>query len=108
MEPIALHVNHHLRESADRDELFVEEVCERFAIPLAVADLDLTGCPGNVAAEARRLRYDALVELSEGLVSHVAVAHHVDDQLETILMALCRGAGLDGLSGMRWGVAGDS
>ena len=49
------------------------------------------------------MRYAALVEVARTLnTGYVAVAHHGDDQLETLLIALCRGAGLDGLSGMAW------
>jgi tRNA(Ile)-lysidine synthase len=59
--------------------------------------------PGNVSANARRLRYQALcdVAISENAM-FVAVAHQGEDQLETMLAALCRGAGLEGLIGMPW------
>jgi tRNA(Ile)-lysidine synthase len=57
---------------------------------------------GNVAANARRLRYKALAEVTGELgARHVAVAHHAEDQLETMLMAMCRGAGARGLAAMR-------
>ncbi|MHC4100880.1 MAG: tRNA lysidine(34) synthetase TilS, partial [Planctomycetota bacterium] len=60
-------------------------------------------CPGNVAANARRLRYDALAQVAASVTAgHVAVAHHAQDQLETMLIALGRGCGIDGLSGMAW------
>ena len=101
--PIACHVHHHLRDSADRDAEFVAEVCERFGIRLHVEDVQPSKLKGNLAANARRLRYEALrrVAMRES-AGYVAVAHHAEDQFETVLMALCRGAGPDGLAGMSW------
>ncbi|MHC4991962.1 MAG: tRNA lysidine(34) synthetase TilS [Planctomycetota bacterium] len=65
------------------------------------------GSTARSATSTRRrppeLRYAALVDVAEAVgAPFIAVAHHAEDQLETILMALGRGAGLEGLSGMRW------
>ncbi|TDJ54220.1 MAG: tRNA lysidine(34) synthetase TilS [Planctomycetota bacterium] len=101
--PIAVHVNHNLRAAAEQDEQFVVELCRRFGLDVHVRHVHPDGRPGNLQANARSLRYQALVASARSAgAAFVAVAHHADDQLETMLMAIGRGAGLDGLSGMRW------
>ncbi|MFB3138489.1 MAG: tRNA lysidine(34) synthetase TilS [Phycisphaerales bacterium] len=103
IEPVAAHVNHHLRDSADEDAAFVAEVCDRLGVTLQTQHVHPARMPGNLAANARRLRYEALGRVAASAdAGYVAVAHHAEDQLETLLIALCRGAGLDGLSGMAW------
>jgi tRNA(Ile)-lysidine synthase len=103
VDPVAAHVHHHLRASADDDEAFVSRVCGDFGVPLHTRDVYPDRCPGNVAANARRLRYEALAEIAASVgAAHVAVAHHAQDQLETVLIALGRGGGIDALSGMAW------
>jgi tRNA(Ile)-lysidine synthase len=101
--PIAGHVHHHLRPSADADAAFVEDICQRFGIPFHIEHVLPATLKGNLAANARRLRYQALQRMAHEVgAPQVAVAHHADDQFETMLMALCRGAGLSGMAGMRW------
>ncbi len=101
--PVIVHVNHHLRAAAHEDEAFVVELCRRFGLDVHVRHVHPDGRPGNLQANARSLRYRALAASARSAgAAFVAVAHHADDQLETMLMALGRGAGLDGLSGMRW------
>jgi tRNA(Ile)-lysidine synthase len=104
LSPIAAHVHHHLRgESADADAAFVAELCRRFDVPLHLAHVEPGRLPGNVAENARLLRYESLQGIAESLgVAHVAVAHHADDQFETMLIALCRGTGVEGLAAMPW------
>jgi tRNA(Ile)-lysidine synthetase-like protein len=103
LEPIACHVNHHLREDADDDEAFVTDLCRKFHVPLWVQHVRPDELPGNVAANARELRYEALDYVgTESGAAHVAVAHHAQDQLETMLIALGRGHGIDALAGMSW------
>ncbi|MHC4216976.1 MAG: tRNA lysidine(34) synthetase TilS [Planctomycetota bacterium] len=103
VDPVAVHVNHHLRDAADADEVFVTEVCRGLGVPLHTCSVHPAQCAGNVAANARRLRYDALAKEAAAIPAHhVAVAHHAQDQLETVLIALGRGGGIDGLSGMPW------
>ncbi len=103
VRPVAVHVHHHLRESADADAGFVEALCGSLDVPFRLVDIDPGRLPGNVSSAARALRYHALAEQASQVDSKlVAVAHHAEDQLETMLMALCRGAGLDGLAGMPW------
>lgn len=102
-ELVAAHVNHHLRDEADADEQHVREVCARFDVPLQVEHVYPAQQPGNLAAVSRRLRYEVLQHVAKCCgARHVAVAHHAEDQFETMLMMLSRGAGLDGLSAMPW------
>lgn len=99
----AVHVHHHLRESADDDAKFVQALCERLGVDLKVRHVEPGRLKGNVSASARRLRYEALHEVAvESGAGFVAVAHHGEDQLETMLIALCRGTAAAGLAGMPW------
>jgi tRNA(Ile)-lysidine synthase len=101
--PIVGHVHHHLRDSADADAQHVEELCGRFGVEFHAEHVYPGNLKGNVSANARMLRYEALAKIAKKAgARHVAVAHHGEDQLETMLIALCRGTGLDGLTGMAW------
>lgn len=103
LQLIAAHVHHHLRESADDDMAHVEEVCHRLDVPLHIAHVHPAHETGNLAANARRLRYEALARCARHVgAAHVATAHHAEDQLETLLIALCRGGGPAGMAGMAW------
>ena len=103
----AFHMNHGIRGAeADRDEQFVMELCERLNIPLTVAHEKVEeyaaerGLSGEEAG--RILRYHHLGETAEKYqCAKIAVAHHEDDDAETVLLNLFRGSGLAGLSGIR-------
>jgi tRNA(Ile)-lysidine synthetase-like protein len=102
----AVHVNHHLRPTSHDDAKFVERMCRDWDIPLEIRDVHLAEVARadrrGTEADARRLRYAALVEAARKLSAHcVLLAHHADDQIETVLWRLVRGASLTGLSGMR-------
>lgn len=100
----ACHVQHGLRgEASLADQRFVEALCAQWNVPLRVmqAELDLTmDSPGveTLARERRRELFSQCMEAcqADGLL----LAHHRDDQAETVLMRLCRGAGLKGLCGV--------
>ncbi|HTU69998.1 MAG TPA: tRNA lysidine(34) synthetase TilS [Candidatus Baltobacteraceae bacterium] len=93
------HVNHGTRESAWQDECVVLRAAASFGLPVRIAALD--GCARDEAA-LREARYDALLAIArEAGASAIATAHHREDQSETVLLALLRGAGPDGLAGMR-------
>ncbi|MEZ6191862.1 MAG: tRNA lysidine(34) synthetase TilS [Phycisphaerales bacterium] len=98
------HVQHHLRgQEAEGDARFVEELARQLKLPRHRRDLDLSGEAGNMEAVARRLRYRALVEMARECGAHfIATGHHGDDQLETLLMRMLRGAGTRGMSGIVW------
>ena len=102
----AAHVHHGLRGAeADGDEAFVVSLCERLGVPLRVFRVDT---PARQAAEsegleeaARELRYEALRGLMvAGTVDVVATAHTLDDQAETVVMKMLRGAWTEGLGGI--------
>lgn len=98
-----VHVNHGLRSDAAEDAAFVKQLADRWGVPALVLSRDV---PALVEAEgrsiedaARRLRYDAFEEAVARWSAHrLALAHTADDQAETVLMRLLRGAGLTGLS----------
>ena len=95
---LAAHVNHGLRSTADRDERFAASLCASLSIPFSVKRLVL---PAADEATARNARYDALCRIARDQdCSHIALAHHRNDQAETLLMRLIRGS-VEGLGGMR-------
>lgn len=99
------HVQHHLRppEQAERDAAFVETLARELDLPFLRADLEPFGNQGNMESWARRARYEALATMADTVgAGVVAVAHHADDQLETLLMRLLRGASVQGLACMSW------
>ncbi len=96
----AVHVNHGLRGAdSDADEAFVRALCARWALPLRCYRLIPPEHPGE--SWAREARYRCFREaVAEEEMDALALAHHREDQAETLLMHLIRGAGLTGLSGM--------
>ncbi|TAK52946.1 MAG: tRNA lysidine(34) synthetase TilS [Gammaproteobacteria bacterium] len=96
----AVHVHHGLLPQADAWLAHCEALCARLSVPLEIIHLDLVPRPGeSVEAAAREARYAALRRLirpGEMLLT----AHHQDDQLETVLLQLFRGAGVAGLAAM--------
>ena len=103
MKLVVGHVQHGLRVDAEDDAAFVWSLAQRLGLAWERVDLDLSKLPGNVEAQARRLRYEALVDLAQRCgATYIATAHHGDDQLETVLMRLLRGTSIQGLGGMAW------
>lgn len=98
----AIHVHHGLQRAADDFEAHCTATCAALGVPLHVARIDARHAPGESPEDAaRRARYATLatVALTHDL-RHVALAQHADDQVETLLIALSRGAGVEGLAGM--------
>ncbi|RVU40495.1 tRNA lysidine(34) synthetase TilS [Rheinheimera riviphila] len=96
----AVHVHHGLSPNADAWAEFCQQQCDKLGVPLQVQHIRLA-TTANIEAQARTLRYQVLTEQLAG-ASHCAVltAHHADDQLETLLLALKRGSGPAGLAGI--------
>jgi tRNA(Ile)-lysidine synthase len=96
-------VDHGLRPESGDEARLVAEVCGRLDVPheiLAPAWVDPP--TSNLAAKAREARYGALQTwLARNEAGWLATAHHLDDQAETLLMRLARGAGIGGLAGIR-------
>lgn len=103
----AAHCNFHLRgEESVRDERFVRALAESLGVPLHVIHFDTNAYAAshNVSVEmaARELRYDWFAKLRQECGAKVvAVAHHRDDSVETFLLNLVRGTGINGLQGIR-------
>ncbi|WP_124065803.1 tRNA lysidine(34) synthetase TilS [Clostridium sp. E02] len=103
----AIHVHHGLRgEEADRDSQYAKELSSRLRVPFACIYVDAASYARehgmSVEEAGRHLRYQIFEkERSDFGGTKIAVAHHADDQAETILYNLFRGTGLKGLGGMR-------
>jgi len=104
---LVAHCNFHLRmEESDRDELFVRSLANDFKLPYYQIDFDTIkyAVERKISIEmaARDLRYAWFYELlHEHDAQAIAVAHHADDSIETMLMNLIRGTGLKGLTGIQ-------
>ncbi|WP_309679986.1 tRNA lysidine(34) synthetase TilS [Polaromonas sp.] len=98
----ALHVHHGLQPAADDFVRVCESVCTGLTLPLQVLQVDARHGPGDSPEDAaRRARYTALAAAARQLrLQAVLLGQHADDQVETLLLALSRGAGLPGLSAM--------
>ena len=99
------HFNHQLRPSAGRDEAFCRELADRLHLRIVVESADVKGYARgrNLSVEdaARRIRYDFLERSADALgANRIAVGHTQDDQAETFLLKLMRGAGMTGLAGI--------
>ncbi len=94
----ALHVHHGISPQADAWAAFCADLCARCDIPLQIVHVDITPLREmGIEAAARKLRHEAL---SRQPVDFIALAHHLDDQVETLLLQLLRGAGVKGASAM--------
>ncbi len=91
-------VNHGLRVEAADEAAFVASVCTNLGVQHRTLSVDLSDAGGNLQDQARRARYAALSNWAEqNALQSVALGHTLDDQAETFLMRLARGAGIDGL-----------
>jgi tRNA(Ile)-lysidine synthase len=103
---LAVHVNHQLRgDQADEDERWLIAQCRRLGVPLVVERADARSAAAQqgdgLEAAARQERYRRLIAAAEAAgARYIALGHTRDDQVETVLFRLLRGAGLRGLAGM--------
>ena len=101
-----IHLNHKLRGAeADEDEHFVRQLAAAHEFELLCESRDVKSHAArkklSLEAAARELRYDFFAgALSSGLLNKIATAHTIDDQAETVLLKLARGAGTRGLAGI--------
>jgi tRNA(Ile)-lysidine synthase len=94
----ALHVHHGLSANADDWAAFCSALCARHALPLSVVRVSVPqSCGEGPEAAARRARHAAFADCD---ADFLALAHHRDDQAETVLLNLLRGAGIAGAAGM--------
>ena len=110
----AIHVHHGLQAAADGFEQHCAALCQSLNVPLWVKRLDARHTPGQSPEDAaRQARYKAfeavaIASKAQAAIKSIAIAQHADDQVETLLLALSRGAGIAGLAAMpaRWERAG--
>lgn len=100
----AIHVNHQLQPNAGEAEAFCREQCDALDIPLVTRRVTVTAGPkvsgpGGIEEAAREARYTVFEQILEP-EDLLLMAHHADDQTETVLFRLLRGSGVAGLAGM--------
>jgi len=110
-----VHINHCIRrETATRDERFSYELCEKYGVPFIAYEINVPGIAKNegltVEEAGRNARYACFSDYAdeirkqqtEGMESKIkiAVAHHMDDQAETVIFNMVRGSGITGIGGM--------
>jgi tRNA(Ile)-lysidine synthase len=101
------HCNYQLRGAdSDADQELVRAFCIKYQIPFHAKRFDTMAIIGQqkvgIQEGARQIRYQYFAELCNTNQLHAVVtAHHAGDQIETILMNICRGTGLDGLTGIK-------
>jgi len=94
-------VDHGLRPAARAEAEFVASICNQRAIPHAILR-PVVPIRGSIQSAARRARYGLLHDwMKDNHIDWLATAHHADDQLETMIMRILRGSGIDGMSGIR-------
>jgi tRNA(Ile)-lysidine synthase len=95
-------VDHGLRKESEQEARFVADLCAQLNVPHAILKAEVDTKSASLQQSARRARYAALGRwLQEQRLNLLATAHHTDDQAETLLMRLLRGAGVAGLAGVR-------
>jgi tRNA(Ile)-lysidine synthase len=99
------HLNHQLRPTAGRDEQFCSDLAARLGLPLRTSRVDVKAMSSerrvSIEEAARDVRYAFLQEAAADLgATRTAVGHTLDDQAETFLLKLLRGAGMTGLGGI--------
>lgn len=106
IKPCVINIEHGIRgESSQKDSLFVADFCKKHDLPLLFKKVDALNEAKkrgiSVELAARELRYEFFEELlKDKKVDKIALAHHADDNAETILMRIFRGTGIRGLKGI--------
>ena len=105
LELHVVHVDHDLRPESRSDAAYVRRLCARWNVPVTVRRMDVAAMRRteglSVEVAARRARHLALLDAADAFgADAVVLGHTADDQIETVLLSLLRGAGLRGLAGM--------
>jgi len=96
----AFHVHHGIQKEADQWQAHCKAVAKKFGCHFDTQNVKHNK-PSNIESQARNLRYEALTQMCQAhKIQDLLLAHHLDDQAETVLIQLMRGAGLPGLSAM--------
>ena len=101
----AFHLNHSLRKSADREQKFCGELCEKLSIPFFSEKVDVKSYAKeneiSVEEAGRNLRYKFLKDIAQkNKFNLIATAHNADDNSETVLLNLVKGTGIKGIAGI--------
>lgn len=106
LEITAAHINHGLRgNESDEDEIFTKKLCDSLEVPIFVLKADVkkealkTGC--GIEECGRNIRYNYFNETSATMNAKIATAHTLSDNLETLILNLTRGSGLNGMCGIK-------
>lgn len=105
-EIVVAHVNHMIRKEADDEEKFVEDFCKKINVEFFSKRINVLEYANNrkISTEeaGRALRYEFFDEILEKTNSNkIAIAHNLNDKIETILMHILRGSGVNGLIGIK-------
>ena len=96
----AFHVHHGIQKEADQWQAYCKAVAKKLGCHFDTRNVKLNK-QSNIESQARNLRYESLTQMCEAHnIQDLLLAHHLDDQAETVLIQLMRGAGLPGLSAM--------
>ncbi len=95
----AVVIDHALRDQSSAEAKWVVQTAKDLGVPCSVMVWSHDGVSSNIQAQARTARYQ-LIDAWRGEIKHVVTGHTYDDQVETVLLRLKRGSGVDGLSGM--------
>ena len=104
-EIVVAHVNHMIRKEAEEDEKYVKKYCEEKRIEFYSKSIDVQKMANNnkigVEEAGRKVRYDFFDEILEKTnAQKIAIAHNKNDKVETVLMHILRGSGINGLKGI--------
>ncbi|MCX8075288.1 MAG: tRNA lysidine(34) synthetase TilS [Clostridia bacterium] len=101
------HVNHKIRKESDEEKIYVESVCKNHNIPFYYKEADILKISKEMKISeetcGRYVRYEFFNEILSNInASKIAVAHNMDDNVETIFLNIIRGSGIKGLIGMNF------
>jgi tRNA(Ile)-lysidine synthase len=107
---VVAHFNHRSRAGSDADQHFTAETAGKLGLHFETGSADVRQFAAaqklSFEMAARKLRHEFLAATARNLgIKHVALAHHIDDQVELFFLRVMRGAGSRGLGGMEWSVA---